>query len=150
MQILSRLCESHGTPAALFYLLQHLVNRGLLGQAPQFAGEVLLKRLPPSLCTSLKRRMHVVRKITDKHIHACSASSPSSARISARTSSRLGWRMVTVTGDREDRASAGRRWLIAGPGLEDGLQIAPGRLCVYPSLIDGATAGLGYAHRHVG
>jgi hypothetical protein len=65
VQILGSLCESDGPPAALFYLLQHLLNRGLLGQAPQFAGQVLLKRLPAPLRTSLKRRMHVVRKVTD-------------------------------------------------------------------------------------
>jgi hypothetical protein len=67
------------------------------------------------------------------------------AGVMAEEGSRLGRCALTLFGlfGLCGRASVG------GPGLEDGLQIVPGRSCVHPSLIDRATAGLGYAHSHV-
>jgi hypothetical protein len=65
VQILGGLCESDRPPTTLLDLLQHLVDRGLLGQAPQFADQVLLKRLPAPLSATLKRRMDIVRNIAN-------------------------------------------------------------------------------------
>lgn len=46
----------HGTGRSVPALL----DRGLLGRAPQFTSEVLLERLPAPLGTTLKRRLECV------------------------------------------------------------------------------------------
>lgn len=70
MQILSGLRESDDATATPVYLFQHLLNRRLLGQPSQFAGEVLLQRLPAPLGSTRKRRMHIIGNIANEHIHA--------------------------------------------------------------------------------
>lgn len=70
MQILSRLRESDGSAPTLIDLLQHLVNRGLIGEAPQFTGQVLLERLAATFSATLKRRVHVLGEVTNEHVHA--------------------------------------------------------------------------------
>lgn len=70
MQILGSLREPDDSAAALVDLFQHLLDRGLLGQATQFTGEVLLERLPAPLGATLKRRMHIIGNVADEHIHA--------------------------------------------------------------------------------
>jgi hypothetical protein len=62
--------ESHDSTAVLVDLFQHLVDRGLLGQAPQFTGEVLLERLSAPLGATLKRSVHILRDIANEHVHA--------------------------------------------------------------------------------
>ena len=70
MQIVSGLRESDDSTAALIDLFQHLLDRGLLGQAPQFTSEVLLQRLPAPLGATLKRSVHIIGNIANEHIHA--------------------------------------------------------------------------------
>jgi hypothetical protein len=69
VQIISGLCEPDGSATTLLDLLQHLIDRRLLGQAPQLTSQVLLERLPAAFSATLKRRVHVTGKVANEHIH---------------------------------------------------------------------------------
>lgn len=104
MQILGGLGESYRSATSPLDLVEHVFDAGLLGQTTQLSGKVLLKRLPAPLSTTLKRRMHVVRNISYKHIHAykmlagCRDSarfrSAAIPRLALRSGSRLGVKPV--------------------------------------------------------
>ena len=70
VQILSRLRESDGSAPTLIDLLEHLFNRRLIGDAPQFTGQVLLKRLAATFSATPKRRVHILGEVTNEHVHA--------------------------------------------------------------------------------
>ena len=56
--------ESDPATAPAFDAIENLLEAGTLGEALQLARQVLLKRLPPPLRLTLKRRVDIVRYVS--------------------------------------------------------------------------------------